>query len=632
MLRTVMPLTSNTLQPPVAASAAKSGRRGRLLLIIVWLLSAGYAGLLLDRGWVPHDEGTIGQSVERVLDGELPHRDFGEVYTGGLTYLNAFAFRTLGENLISPRIVLFVFFLAWIPAVYAIASRFASPASAALVTMLAMSWSIPNYSAALPSWYNLFFATFGTAALLRYIESDAPRWLWAAGLCGGLSLLFKVSGLYYIAAVLLFLLFREQGMPEAGAPAKGGRIYSWFGITGLVMFACAVFLMVRHNLSAVAAIEYLLPPVLVAALCAWRELRTARGAAGKRFRTLFQMLAPFVLGVTIPVALFLIPYLRAGAVHDLYDGVFVLPMRRFVFAALRPAGFGLNKDLTTAALTALLLVAYLSPVRRWAVKAAIGAALAAVLILAAYKPAVLALVWAPLTLLVPLVVVAGVVILARVSGISWLRQQQVMLVLTVTACCTLIQFPFPGVIYFCYVAPLLALALLALAATGKSSSVTLGRLLALFYLAFAVFLITPGFIYVMGLQYQPNAQKAVLQLPRADGLRVHPREAEAYEQLISLVREHAGNSGYIYAAPDCPEVYFLAGQRNPTRTIFDFLGEPAGRTQRVLDAIETHKVKTVVILTRPAFSPPMAPDLVAALRQQFPHSGKVAYFEVRWKD
>ena len=85
---------------------------------------------------------------------------------------------------------------------------------AGAVTLLAVAWSIPNYSAAMPSWYNLFFATFGLAALLRYIETQKRRWLLAAGLCGGISCLFKISGLYFVAGALLFLLFREAVAPK----------------------------------------------------------------------------------------------------------------------------------------------------------------------------------------------------------------------------------------------------------------------------------------------------------------------------------------------------------------------------------------------------------------------------------
>jgi hypothetical protein len=56
------------------------------LLYVVLALSALLLAAHLRQGWIPHDEGTLGLSAERVLRGDLPHRDFDEVYTGGLSY------------------------------------------------------------------------------------------------------------------------------------------------------------------------------------------------------------------------------------------------------------------------------------------------------------------------------------------------------------------------------------------------------------------------------------------------------------------------------------------------------------------------------------------------------------------
>ena len=61
--------------------------------------------------------------------------------------------------------------------------------------------------------------------------------------------------------------------------------------------------------------------------------------------------------------------------------------------------------------------------------------------------------------------------------------------------------------------------------------------------------------------------------PDRGGLRVGAEEQDEYERLVAELRAHA-SSGYMYATPDCPEVYFLSGLRNPTRTFFDFFDEP----------------------------------------------------------
>ena len=121
-----------------------SNLRWCAILLIVWSIAAIYAGSHLMRGWVPHDEGAFSESAERVLHGQLPHRDYTEIYTGGLAYLHALAFRYLGENFATLRIVLFMFFLAWIPVFYWIASRLVSDWVAGGITVMAMAWSLPN--------------------------------------------------------------------------------------------------------------------------------------------------------------------------------------------------------------------------------------------------------------------------------------------------------------------------------------------------------------------------------------------------------------------------------------------------------------------------------------------------------
>lgn len=133
---TASPSQPTLLQSPVAPRArfleVKSRVIRQFVFATVLLLSALYAAKGLKRGWFPWDEGILAQSAVAVLHGELPHRDYLEIYTGGLSYLNAAAFRLFGTNLASMRYMLFLFFLLWVPAFYYAALRFVSmPAAGA---------------------------------------------------------------------------------------------------------------------------------------------------------------------------------------------------------------------------------------------------------------------------------------------------------------------------------------------------------------------------------------------------------------------------------------------------------------------------------------------------------------------
>ena len=243
-------------------TAGSASRRLRILVLLaVWVLSGVYVGGFLDWGWLPSDEGTLAQSAERVLAGEMPHRDYDEGYMGGLTYLHVLAFRLFGMNLLSLRWVLFVAFLLFVPAVYAIAVRMVSSVVAGLVTLLLVAWSVPNYFASLPSWYNLFLATFGVLAVLRHVDTRRSSWLFVAGVCAGLSILIKIVGLYLVASIFFFLVYREQLLVSA-APRRRREGIAWVLYSKIVLaatFVAGLVVLLVNHVSSMNLVNFLLP-------------------------------------------------------------------------------------------------------------------------------------------------------------------------------------------------------------------------------------------------------------------------------------------------------------------------------------------------------------------------------------
>ena len=525
---------------------AKHSFRTGLSLVLVLLLSGLYMGRELKRGWVPGDEGTLAESADRVLHGELPHRDYHEGYTGGLSYLNAAAFRLFGTNLASMRYMLFLFFLAWVPAVYYVASRFVSPLAASAVTLLAVAWGPPNYAAAMPSWYNLFFATFGLAALLRYTEAQSDRWLLVAGFCGGISLLFKQLGLYFIAGTLLFLLFREQMAPRTVPADRRESIwYRGFLLTSVLLYEALLFGLLRKLANAATYLYYWVPNLAVGATIVWEEFQVAPNCS-RRFSFFLRELALFGIGVAAPIAVFLVPYCLTGSLS-------------------------------------------------------------------------------------PFIVVLGVGLLVRWSALNRLnctQRQRLFVTLSVTAACGLLQFPFRN-IYFCYIAPLVLLCATAVVSLmEKPPRLAVSGMMSFCFL-YAVLELTPGFVYHLAYEYAPDTQTVRLSLPRAGGLRVTAESASEYEELDSLIRQHARGE-YIFAKPDSPQVYFLSGFRDPTGIFYDFYEDASGRTQRALAAIELHNVN-LVVLNHHRGVDPIAEDLKTALEHEFPNRADAGGYEVRWK-
>src|SRR5258708_1668833 len=79
-------------------------------------------------------------------------------------------------------------------------------------------------------------------ALLRFLEDGRRGWLLVAGVVGGLSILVKVVGLYYIAGVLLFFVFEVQETTnrEADGAPRIARGYAAVVTGALLLFVAAL--------------------------------------------------------------------------------------------------------------------------------------------------------------------------------------------------------------------------------------------------------------------------------------------------------------------------------------------------------------------------------------------------------
>jgi hypothetical protein len=611
----------------------------RVIVLLVVALSAAYVAWHLNRGWVPLDEGSLAQAAQRVLLGELPHRDFDDVYTGGLAYLDAAAFRLLGSTLWSMRLAMLAAFLVWVPAVYYAASRFTRPLMAAGVTLLAVAWSVPNYPAPMPSWYNLFLATIGVAAVLRFLEDGRRRWLFAAGLAGGASFLVKVIGLYYVAGVLLFLVFESHARSRRAAGAEPGRgsVYAAFVTASLLLFVAALVSVVRGRLTAPDLIQFVVPGALIATLLVQHEWAQPAGGSATRFRALARLVAPFLLGVLLPVALFLVPYARSGALGAFVHGVFVLPAKRLGHAAFAPPLTSLYALIPSGAL-AIGVTWPSTHATRWTIGrrevTLLALALAALLLATGSQPSIYRLVLSSLRGLVPVLTIAAVALVARDrdrSSDAALRRARLMLLLGVSAVCMLVQFPFTVAIYFCYVAPLVALTAAAfLAYLNRPVPIVLPALAVAFCTSFAVIRMNTSPLNDMDADSEPYPEVRPMMLDRA-GLVVPLWMAGQYEATVEVMREHARGQ-YVWASPDVPQLYFLSGYRNPTRSLFEFFDDTTGRSARILRALDDHDVNLVVLNTAPQFSPRIPVELYRQLAKRYPNSAFVEPYLIKWRE
>jgi len=197
-------------------------------------------------------------------------------------------------------------------------------------------------------------------------------------------------------------------------------------------------------------------------------------------------------------------------------------------------------------------------------------------------------------------------------------------VLCMTALTSLVQFPYAGSHYFSYFAAFPILTVFALVSGAASASI--GVLVGAFFFGFAVLCTNPAKFRTDGVEIPIDEQPSV----KFDGLVVDAKDARWYERIVTLVKSHSPEDGYVYAGPDLPEIPVLSQRENPTPIIYDFLDDPHGHDSRVLQALEEKHVDVVVIGRFQTFSPPIDTDLDHELASRYPASEMVGPYEVRW--
>lgn len=158
---------------------------------VLWafLLRSGtnWVGLVVDEGFVHH-------GVQRVLAGEVPHRDFFFLWTPGILWLHALAQLVTGEWLLTGRIILILEGLALLGLQLRLARDLElGTGSRLLVAALVSLWGVAAWNMPYASWDAILLAW--CAAMI------APRHAVGAGITLALSFWFKQNiGLFAIVA------------------------------------------------------------------------------------------------------------------------------------------------------------------------------------------------------------------------------------------------------------------------------------------------------------------------------------------------------------------------------------------------------------------------------------------------
>jgi hypothetical protein len=378
-------------------------------------------------------------------------------------------------------------------------------------------------------------------------------------------------------------------------------------------------------------VQVLAPTLVVTLFVAWREWVSGHGPFGARAKQLAGLIWPFAAGATIPLGLYALVFWQQHGLADLIRGVFVLPLRRVAEASAQPppiAALGL-----AVPYLALLLAGRRPAVasKEWVWAAFVAAVCGAVLGLAG-QPRVYQGIWDVARAMPLSAAAAGVGILmgsARSAGSAGsASSRRVFLLITMAAMVALVQVPYATPTYFCYAAPMAMLAVLGVVYARPQPPARVHTVVAAFFFLFAAVFVDRSYGWNLGVKYLAYEPVSLLDVPRGQVL-VPDDDKLTYESIVRLTQEHAAG-GTIYAGPDCPEVYFLSGFRNPSRAFFEFLSPVRPDEQRMRDLLAHASVRAAVINTAPLFSAPLDGPTLALIEQRFPTAVRAGRFIVRW--
>ena len=175
------------------------------------------------------DEGFLAYGAVRVLQGQLPNRDFVSLQSPLSFYTSAAMFSLFGTSLVTLRALGLAIYLVIPLAVYGIA-RQRGRYVVSLAASVPAAFVGPPFFNFVPFavWHGVAAALVAAFLAIRAASTDRAVWAVLAGLATALTLLSRQDlGVYVIAAVLSYgVLLRAIGIPEAGRRAR--RLLAFF--------------------------------------------------------------------------------------------------------------------------------------------------------------------------------------------------------------------------------------------------------------------------------------------------------------------------------------------------------------------------------------------------------------------
>ena len=522
--------------------------------------------------WYAVDDGIHAHIAERVLNGEVLHRDVQDIHAGYIHFANALAFKFFDVSLLSLRYPLVLLGIAQAGLLYLVmARRDVVSAVAGAVALTALS--TVQFLNPTAHWYCLFLFV----VLLWVLHSVPPKTrgrLAAIGFLLATMFLFRqLSGVLVSMGTVCYLLYEARD----GGTRKGE---GWIGRLVVLTSAAGLAWYLLSKTDILGLLLFGVWPLAVLAIFAFR-------IAIPDFRAV-RMLAALALGGAIAVVPLVAYHAVHGSLHAWLD----------------------DTVLAAASLTRLEFMSV--PSYGWL----LGGGVVGVTGLEGAATVLNGAFWIALCLLAP---ANGFLVLRRVIvGRAGAREIGALPFLAVFYALVSVHYQIP--IYLTYSVGISLAALLwmwSTSATGARRAVV-GAAIALSVVGLHFHAAQPLNRGIQGIvEGERLATDAPCPSPRC-GLRIGRADAVRYEALLALIDRHTRSDQAIFVLPVSPELYFLSGRRNPFRffsTAFGIRDDEA--LAEVVAALENEPPPLVFVEPKDKYMTAAARKVVDVVRQRY---------------
>ena len=166
---TVSPGTPLQESEPITVPEKSLGEWGIALLLFA--ISVLYLRLFYNYTILYIDEGIILQGAQRILQGQVPYRDFFSYFTPGSYYWMAALFKVFGSSILVARAALMVYGGVFSSVTYLLARRVCSRWNAGLAALPTLIVCLPYRFVALHSWDSTLWALLALYCAVRWLEA-----------------------------------------------------------------------------------------------------------------------------------------------------------------------------------------------------------------------------------------------------------------------------------------------------------------------------------------------------------------------------------------------------------------------------------------------------------------------------